>query len=296
VRGMSEMCWLGVAGCGWEVLVADAQKVKGLAPLACKTDRIDSRVLAELSWRDLVPAIWLPPMEVRQARERARWRLHLVKHRGMLKRRVHSTLMTFGVAVAESDLFGVMGRERLARLVEPGSGQIPEPWAGHVAASVLLVDDLDGRIDACERELRALGAQHRYQARLMTVPGIGWVLGYTTGAEIGDIGRFTAPKRLVSYTGLCPRVYQSGGVDHRGRLTKAGPKYLRWALVEAATHACQHPAYRDRYRRTKARLGPQRGTRVAQIELARELATAIWYMLTRDEDFAPAGADGVLAA
>src|SRR3954471_2178888 len=42
---------------GWEVLVADAQKVKGLAPLACKTDRIDARVLAELSWRDLVPAI-----------------------------------------------------------------------------------------------------------------------------------------------------------------------------------------------------------------------------------------------
>src|SRR3954468_24172725 len=35
---------------GWVVLVADAQKVKGLAPLACKTDRIDARVLAELSW------------------------------------------------------------------------------------------------------------------------------------------------------------------------------------------------------------------------------------------------------
>ena len=45
---------------GWEVLVADAQRVKGLAPLACKTDKIDARVLAELSFRDLVPAIWLP--------------------------------------------------------------------------------------------------------------------------------------------------------------------------------------------------------------------------------------------
>ena len=46
--------------CGWEVDVADAIKVKGLAPLACKTDRIDAWVLAELSRRDLVPAIWLP--------------------------------------------------------------------------------------------------------------------------------------------------------------------------------------------------------------------------------------------
>jgi transposase len=55
---------------GWEVLVADAQKVKGLAPLACRTDRIDARVLAELSWRDLVPAIWLPDPSVRRERER----------------------------------------------------------------------------------------------------------------------------------------------------------------------------------------------------------------------------------
>jgi hypothetical protein len=45
---------------GWEVAIADAQKVKGLAPLACKTDRIDAWVLAELCRRQLVPAIWLP--------------------------------------------------------------------------------------------------------------------------------------------------------------------------------------------------------------------------------------------
>jgi hypothetical protein len=61
--------------CGWDVEVADAQKVKGLAPLACKTDRIDAWVLAELSRRDLVPAIWLPGFEQRAERERARWRL-----------------------------------------------------------------------------------------------------------------------------------------------------------------------------------------------------------------------------
>ncbi|HZD37902.1 MAG TPA: hypothetical protein VE664_04605, partial [Actinomycetes bacterium] len=45
---------------GWQVAIADALTVKGLAPLACKTDRIDVWVLAELSRRDLVPAIWLP--------------------------------------------------------------------------------------------------------------------------------------------------------------------------------------------------------------------------------------------
>ena len=55
--------------------------MKGLAPLACKTDKIDSRVLALLSQRDLVPAIWLPDPGIRARRELARFRLHLVKHK-----------------------------------------------------------------------------------------------------------------------------------------------------------------------------------------------------------------------
>jgi hypothetical protein len=55
---------------GWEVLIADAQKVKGLAPLACKTDKVDARVLAVLSQRHLVPAIWPLDPTIRRARAR----------------------------------------------------------------------------------------------------------------------------------------------------------------------------------------------------------------------------------
>ena len=80
---------------GWEVEIADAVKVKGLAPLAAKTDRIDAWVLAALSRRDLVPAIWLPDPAVRGERERARWRLHRVRHRTALTNRIHATLLAF---------------------------------------------------------------------------------------------------------------------------------------------------------------------------------------------------------
>ncbi len=45
---------------GWQVEIADAQRVKGLAPLACTTDRIDAWVLAELCRRDLVPPSGCP--------------------------------------------------------------------------------------------------------------------------------------------------------------------------------------------------------------------------------------------
>jgi transposase len=108
---------------GWEVLVADAQKVKGLAPLTCKTDKIDAQVLAVLSQRDLVPAIWLPDPLVRAERERARWRLHLVRHRSSLKQRVHAVLLTHGTPCPVSDLFGVRGRQLLARLGLPERGR-----------------------------------------------------------------------------------------------------------------------------------------------------------------------------
>src|SRR6266545_3686425 len=151
---------------GWQVAIADAQKVKGLAPLACKTDRIDA------------------------------------------------TLLAFGKPCGASDLFGAGGRRLLDQL------EVPAPWAGTLAAAVQLIDDLDERVAGCERELRRLGADHPYVPLLMTAPGIAWVLGYTIAAELGDIGRFPSPKKLCGYTGLCPRVYQSGDRDHRGPLAK----------------------------------------------------------------------------
>src|SRR5215218_8734185 len=157
---------------GWTVEIADAVKVKGFGPLACKTDKIDAWVLAELSRRDLVPAIWLPSPGVRGDRERARWRLHLVRHRTALKNRIHATLMAFGHPCPVSDLFGVAGRRQLERL------ELPEPWTGDVVAALRLIAVLDGEIDACEAALRKAGAgppvradaddraRHRLGARL----------------------------------------------------------------------------------------------------------------------------------
>src|SRR6266516_1568595 len=90
-----------------------------------------------------------------------------------------------------SDLFGLRGRQLLARL------GLPEPWQTTIEASLRLIDELEREIGDCERELRGLGADHRYVPRLLTGPGIGWVLAYTIAAEIGDIGRFPGPRKLA---------------------------------------------------------------------------------------------------
>ena len=275
---------------GWDVRIADAVKAKGLAPLACKTDKIDAWVLAELARLDLVPEIWLPDPAVRAERERARFRLHLVKHRTALKNRVHSILIAHGVPNPTSDLFGVAGRSLLERL------SLPEPWHSTTAASLALIDTLDEQIEACERELRSLGADHRYVPLLMSCPGIAWILAFTIASEIGDIARFATPVKLVGYSGLTPRVEQSGESDRRGPLRKNGPNHLRWALVEAAHTASRHPHYRPILERIRARHGRKRGTKIAALTIARKLAEAIWHMLTRNQPFAPAGATRPLAA
>lgn len=275
---------------GWQVAIADAARTKGLAPLACKTDRIDARVLAELAFRDLVPEVWLPDPAVRGERELARFRLHLVRHRTALKNRVHASLIAHGVACPVADLFGVRGRQLLSRL------SLPPAWQQTLEISLELIDELDRQINQVQAELAERGADHRYVPLLVTVPGIGPVLAYTIAAEIGEIDRFDSPVKLAGYTGLCPRVSQSGGSDRRGPISKHGPRYLRWALIEAANHACRHPAYKPRYQRTKTRLGKQRGAKVARVELARTLSHAIWHMLTRNQPFAPASAKQSLAA
>jgi transposase len=112
------------------------------------------------------------------------------------------------------------------------------------------------------------------------------VLAYTIAAELGDIARFPSPRKLAGYSGLCPRVYQSGERDLRGR----SPSKVRATALGARRGrdtACTAPVYRDRYQQTKARIGKQRGAKVAQIDLARRLAEAIWHMLTRNQPFAP---------
>jgi transposase len=269
---------------GWDVRIADAQRARALAPLACKTDRIDAQVLAELARRDLVPEVWLPDPRVRGERERARFRLHLVKHRTMLKNRINQTLVAHGLGRPTRHLFTPKGRVLLERL------PLPEPWHGTLRAGLVLIESLDEQIDELERELRTLGADHPYVPLLRTAPGIAWILAYTIASEIGDINRFPTPRKLIGYSGLCPRVYQSGQTDRRGALAKNGPNYLRWALIEAAHTAARTSHYQPIVTRMRNRHGRRRGSAIASVEIARKLTEAIWWMLTRNQPFAPASA------
>lgn len=199
-----------------------------------------------------------------------------------MKCRIHASLPAFGYPNQYSDLFGAGGREYLDQLV------FPTPWRGNVQAAKVLIDDLTAQIQALEAELGGIARTHPYVRLLVTAPGSGPVLGYSIASEIGDIARFETPAKLVGYSGLCPKVHQSGQSERRGTLAKNGPRWLRWALMEAAVHAAGSPVYRERYLRTRS-LGRFRGPKIARVEVARRLTESTWHMLTKGEPFAPAG-------
>jgi transposase len=117
VETMSGSVWVKdqLEACGWSVEVANAGKVRDIAPLACKTDKIDARVLAELCRRDLVPAVWVASLEDRAIRERLRRRAHLVKLRTSHRNRIFGLLTQFGLRISFTRLRQPDGLELLER-------------------------------------------------------------------------------------------------------------------------------------------------------------------------------------
>lgn len=286
IEMMSGAAWVRdrlVAG-GWQVEVADARKVKALAPLAAKTDKVDARLLATLCFRDLVPAVWLPSLSERALREQLKRRAHLIRLRSSAKNRSFGLLSQWGLRLS------------LQRLREPDAMEllqsrgVPEVWRRSVFEALALVDHLDRRLAPLERELLPLARADRRVQLLESIPGVASILGLTFAVEIGEVSRFPTARKLVGYSGLTPSVRQSGQSSRTGRLSKAGSATLRWAAVEAAQHAWResnpwHRLYRD----VKQRSGK---TNAAKSAVARKVLIAAWHVLSRQEPFKPSRSGG----
>jgi transposase len=261
---MSGAVWVRdrLAGAGWRVEVADARKVKNVAALACKTDKVDARVLAELCRRQLVPALWIPSVEERAMGERLKRRLHLVRLGTSAKNRVFGLLTQWGLRIACDRL----RRPDAMELLETRG--VPEVWRRSVAEALAVIELLDERIAPLDRELGPLARADRRVSLLSTIPGIGPVLGLTIAAEIGDVARFQSPRKLIGYSGLGPRVKQSGERSRSGELSKASSRTLRFAAVEAARAPGARRTLGTASTRTSRR-GPARRTRPSRRSPAR---------------------------
>jgi transposase len=281
VEMMSGAVWVRdqLAAAGWEVQVAHARKVRDVAPLACKTDKVDARVLAELCRRDLVPALWVPSLDERALRERLRRRMHLVRLRASAMNRIFGLLTQWGLRIS---LDRLRSEDALQLLADRG---VDQTWRRSIAEAIAVIDLLDERLAPLEQELRQTAKADPRVVLLKTIPGVGDLLGLTLASEIGDVGRFATPRKLIGYAGLAPRVNQSGDRARTGALSKAGSRTLRWAAVEAA-HASWRPT--NPWHQHYSELVKRAGKNPAKSSVARKILTACWHILNRQQPFKPA--------
>lgn len=258
------------------VVLSNPARTRLIAEQSVKTDKVDAKVLAQLLRTRFLPAVHVVPRAVRDQRELLRHRVGLVHMQTALKNRIHSLLTRCGLSFEGTDLYGRAGRDYLARL------ELRPAYRDELDRYLRLLDGLMAEIKAVTRRIHAEVQVCPGALRLTTIPGLGKYLAALVYWEIGDIRRFLSPSRLVGYCGLGPRVHSSGGKTFHGPISKAGNKFIRWALVEAAQKYGKRPGpLGDFYRRVAAK----RGTKSARVALARKLATILWHMMSKEEDF-----------
>ncbi len=259
-----------------EVVVAHPLKTKAIASARIKTDKIDATTLAQLLRADLVPQSYIPPLEVRQLRELLRYRASLVGIRTKVKNKIHAILLKNGFTHPYSDLFGKKGREWLSHL------ELAAVYRFALDGYVNLIDYLNDQIKPITQQIDNQAQTDPRAEILESIPGIGHYSAMMILSEIGDIRRFPAAAKLVSYAGLNPAVHSSGGVTRYGRISKQGSSWLRWVLVEVASIASRHSEKLGVFHK---RIAFKHGVKTANIALARKIITIIYYLLLRGESY-----------
>ena len=251
---------------GYDVTVSHPKKTRYIAEARIKSDRVDSKALAELLRLDSLPKSYIPPKELSQLREKIRRRAFLVRQNTKLKVKIRDVLAYEGVKPPTGHgLFTKKGVDWLRALsMEP------------VDCYLRLMAPLSREVLLLSKELRGMAKDDPDVQLLMTIPGVGYYIALLVKAEVGDISRFTSGDHLASYAGLVPSTRSSGGVTRHGRITREGSRWLRWALVEAAM---VHVRQDSQVTRFYHRVAERRGKKPALVAVARKLATICYSVL-----------------
>ncbi len=285
-----------------------------------KTDVKDAEWIAQLVEHGLVRPSFVPPPPIRELRDLTRYRKALIAERTREVQRLHKVLEDAGIKLSSvaSRVLGASGRAMVEALVsgthdpavlaDLAKGRLRtklpalrEALAGHFRSHhALLAGEILAHIDYLDEALARLSEEVERKmapfseavALLDTIPGVDQRTAQTLVAETGaDMARFPSSAHLASWAGVCPGNNESAGKHGSGR-TRKGSKWLRVALVEAATAAARSkPSYlRSQYARLKGR----RGHKKAIVAVAHSILVIGYHMLSRRQSYQDLGVDYLL--
>jgi transposase len=282
-----------------------------------KTDKKDAMWISDLFKHDLVRGSFIPPHDIRQLRDLCRYWCKLISYNTGEKNRAQNclTVSNFKLDSVFSDVFGksataiiehmlehpgeqfdvapfVDGRCRtpIAEIQRAVDGSFNEFQAGKLKIIREHMVDLEKLKAELEHLILTLAQPYTRQIELLcTVPGISEVMtAIRILAEIGtDMTVFESSKHLCSWAGLTPQNNESAGKKKTTRIGKAG-EYIKPLLIQCALAACnprskKQPEILSKYQKLKKR----RGSKKARVAIARNLLTAIYQMLLKDEEYSP---------
>jgi transposase len=257
------------------VVLANPSKLRVIAESTKKTDRLDAQILAEFLTRDLIPAAHQPTPRQRQHRVLIRQRQYLRGRATSVKNQIRRILSDYNAD--RKDLFSAERGLTYIQQVPLGDADrfvINQLWAEYLYHDQQIGDLKDqikafaGKAPARENEAREV---------LKTIPYVGPVPVEVIVSELGDIQRFPNAKAASAYSGLVPRVRQTGGKKSKElSITKQGSAVLRWAMVELAWRLVGHS---QRWARVYQRIKKHSGAKRAIMAVARKLMCVIYAML-----------------
>ena len=264
--------WLvdGLQDHGFKVHLANPSAIKQYEGLKHTDDKSDAFWLAHLKRLNILPEGYIYPKEERPVRDILRRRLLFVRHRT-------AHILSLQSAVTRNLNYKMSSRE-IKNLNESDAEKLfDDPFLTLAARnSISVIEFLGERIQEIEKAAKSHIKVKPEFKNLLSMPGIGDILGMTIMLEVGDIGRFHKVSHYSSYC-RCVKSERYSNKKKKGEGNrKNGNKYLSWAYVEAANFAIRHyPEAQSFYQRKKAKTNGI----VAIKALSNKLARASYYVM-----------------
>jgi transposase len=246
-----------------------------------KNDRTDALKLARLSAMNQLPLVHIPGHSLRQKRALIRYRQNLIKRRTQIKNSIRAIIAREGLSWS-----GALGkgwsRKSLERLSELAGNiedcAIDDLWKGQLHLELRQLEVVERCITEVEGRLDKLCESDENVQVLRSIDGVGRRLAEAVAAFLDEPDRFKNGKQVGSYVGLTPRQYQSGSMNHQGRISGAGNDVLRALLVEVSWLGLRYNKWmRETYHRILR--GSASRKKIAITAVARKLIVRCWAMM-----------------
>jgi transposase len=270
--------WLvdGLQSLNYPVVLANPAAMQQYSGIKHADDTNDAFFLAELLRLKILPTGHIYDAQLRPVRDLLRRRMTLVHQRTALMLSFKSLYTrTTGREMTLSQLKELEIKQAQGLYTHSANQMIAGMQVKHIEQLTESIEKIEKVVKASARELPSY-------SKLMTLPGIGIILGMTIAMEVGDIKRFAGPGKFASYCRTVEAQRTSNSKKKGQNNSKCGNKYLAWAFVEGANFARR---YDEQCRKWYDRKAAKTSKVIATKALACKLAKAAWYLMVQDTDY-----------